>query len=142
MFSFKKTFSETKKILIEEEDKDDKYTISIFLCLLHEILKLVLKEKKINSPNIINDPYNKYNELRLEKAESGRILEYYINKDINKIEFLKFSFIPKSKLNDYKLWIDKDFNKINIIIEQLMEDNSKQYLNYGLNYFPTYNKKK
>ena len=91
---FKNKLTETKKYLIESEDKDDKYTITIFLCLLHEIcshIKLVIKDKKLSSPNIIHDPYNQYNELRLERSESGRTLEYYINKYINKIKFLKFS---------------------------------------------------
>ena len=136
----KKELSEAKKILIESEDKEDKYTIAIFLCLLHEIcshIKLVLKDKKITSPNIIHDPYNKYNDLRLERSESGRTLEYYISKDINKIKFLKFSFSPKSKLNDYKLWIDKDFSKINLIIDDLIINNSdRDYLQYALSYFP------
>ena len=126
--------------LIESEDKEDKYTITIFLCLLHEIcshIKLVLKDKKLTSPNIIHDPYNKYNDLRLERSESGRTLEYYISRDINKIKFLKFSFSPKSKLNDYKLWIDKDFSKINLIIDDLITNNSDgDYLQYSLSYFP------
>ena len=138
---FKKELSETKKLLIESDDIDDKYTITIFLCLLHEIcshLKLDLKDKTINSPNVIHDPYNKYNELRLERSESGRTLEYYISKDINKIKFLKFSFSPKSKLNNYKLWIDKDFSQINLIIDDLIINSSNDYyLQYSLSYFPT-----
>ena len=134
---FKKELSETRKFLIESDDIDDKYTITIFLCLLHEIcsyLNLVLK----NSPNVIHDPYNKYKELGLERNESGRTLEYYISKDINKIKFLKFSFSPKSKLNNYKLWIDKDFSQINLIIDDLILNSSNDYyLQYALSYFPT-----
>ena len=138
---FKKELSETRKFLIESDDIDDKYTITIFLCLLHEIcshLKLVLKDKKINSPNVIHVPYNKYDELRLERTESERTLEYYISKDINKIKFLKFSFSPKSNLNNYKLWIDKDFSQINLIIDDLIINSSNDYyLQYALSYFPT-----
>ena len=137
---FKNNLTETKKFLIESEDKEDKYTITIFLCLLHEIcshIKLVLIDKKLSSSNIIHDPHNKYNELRLERSENGRILEYYISRDITKIKFLKFSFSPKSKLIDYRLWIDKDFSQINSIIDDLIINNSDgDYLQYALGYLP------
>ena len=60
------------------------------MCLLHEVcshLKLLKKEKTLKSKKIIKDPYDDYNELVLENAESGRVVEYYISKDINKIKF-------------------------------------------------------
>ena len=137
---FKINLSETKKFLIDEDDIDDSYTLSIYLCLLHELcshLKLVIKDKTMKSPNIINDPYDNYKDLELEMEESGRTMEYYISNDINKIKFLKFSFTPKSELNDPKLWIDKNFEKLNLLIEQLMDKTaSYEYLNNNIYYFP------
>jgi len=136
---FKKELIETKKFLIDEPDKNDNYTISLFLCLLHEIcshLKLLIKEKTIKSPNIINDPYDNYNELELDMAESGRTMEYYISKDINKIKFLKFSFSPKKDLYNHTLWTDENFENLNLIIENLMKnDISNEYLNYEVGNF-------
>ena len=138
---FKKDLSETKQFLINEPDENDVFTITIFLCLLHEIcshLKLLIKEKTIKSPNIINDPYDNYNELKLKMAESGRIMEYYISKDINKIKFLKFSFSPKKDLYNHDLWTDENFEKLNLVIEELIENcNSEEYLKYEIDYFPS-----
>jgi hypothetical protein len=138
---FKIDFLEAKKILIDEPDENDNYTITLFLCLLHELcshLKLLIKEKTIKSPNIINDPYDNYNELELERAESGRTMEYYISNDINKIKFLKFSFSPKKDLYNHNLWTDENFEKLNLIIENLMKINdSKDYLSYEIDFFPS-----
>jgi hypothetical protein len=64
--------------------------IPIFLILLHEICshsKLAARSLKIQSPNIFNNPHNNYKELKMNNAESGRILEFYISKDINQIKF-------------------------------------------------------
>ena len=138
---FQKKLSETKKLLIDDPDENDIYTFTLFLCLLHELcshLKLFIKKKILKSPNIINDPYDDYNELELESAESGRVMEYYINKDINKIKFLKFSFSPKKDLYNSSLWTDENFEKLNIIIENLMENSEipEDYLNYEIRSFP------
>ena len=135
---FKKKLSETKKFLIDEADINDIYSIAIFICFLHEIcshLKLLIKDKEINSPNIINDQYDNYNELSLEVAKSGRIMEYYICKDINKIKFLKFSFGPKKDLYNPNLWTDENLEKLNLLIENLMKKNTQtigDYLKYEI----------
>ena len=140
---FKKELSETKRILIDEPDVNDFFSITIFLCLLHELcshLKLLIKEKTIKSPNIINDPYANYNKLKLKKAESGRIMEYYISKDINKIKFLKFSFSPKKDLYNHDLWTNENFENLNLVIEKLIKNsNSEEYLKYEIDYFPSKN---
>ena len=137
---FKKELFETKKLLIDDADENDNYTMTLFLSLLHELyshLKLLIKEKTLKSPNIINDPYNDYNELELESAESGRVMEYYISQDINKIKFLKFSFSPKKDLYNPSLWTNENFEKLNIIIENLMNNNiPKDYLEYKIGSFP------
>ena len=109
---FKKDISETKELLIDTIDEDNNYTMTLFMCLLHEVcshLKLLIMEKALKSPNIINDPYDDYNELELENAESGGVMEYYISKDINKIKFLKFSFSPKKDLCNSSLWTGENF---------------------------------
>ena len=137
---FKKNLSETKKFLIDKPDINDNYSITIFICLLHEIsshLKLTLKDKKIKSPNVINVPYDNYNELQLEKEESGRIMEYYLSQDIKKIKFLKFSFSPKKDLYNYNIWTDENFEKLNQIIGNLMDKNdTEEYLDYEIAFFP------
>ena len=138
---FKKDISETKELLIDTIDEDNNYTMTLFMCLLHEVcshLKLLIKEKTLKSPNIINDPYDDYNELELENAESGRVMEYYISKDINKIKFLKFSFSPKKDLCNSSLWTGENFENLNIKIENLMKNPkiSKDYLKYEIHSFP------
>ena len=137
---FKKKLFETKKFLLDDRDENDSYTFTLFVCLLHELcsqLKLFIKEKSLKSPNIINDPYDDYNELELENGESGRIMEYYFSQDINKIKFLKFSFSLKKDLYNHNLWTDENFDKLNLIIENLIEDyNSQEYLSNEIDYFP------
>ena len=75
----------------------------------------------------------------MKNAESGRILEFYISKDINQIKFLKFSFTSKSKLLDEKLWIDENFEKLNKVTEELMKNAILDYLKYEMSYFPNDN---
>ena len=101
--------------------------MSIYEILLHEICskcKLELKNFAIESPNIINDPYNNYEELNLKEIEMGRVMEYYINKDIIKIKFLKFDFSSKSKLLKKELWINKNFDELDKNIDELIKDNN------------------
>ena len=124
---FKMEIDTAKKILIEDEDKYDKYVMSIYKVLLHEICshcKLELRNFTIESPNIINDPYNNYEELKLKRGEMGRVMEYYINKDIKKIKFLKFDFSSKSKLLKKELWVNKNFDELDKNIDELIKDNN------------------
>ena len=136
---FNKKMDDAKKILIDEPDKNDQYTITIFICLLHELcshLKLLIRDKTIKSPNIINDPYDNYQETELEIGESGRTMEYYINNDINKIKFLKFSFSSKTDLCNHYLWTDENFESLNNIVEKLMDKcKSNEYLDYDMGHF-------
>ena len=136
---FNKKMDDAKKILIDEPDKNDQYTITIFICLLHELcshLKLLIRDKTIKSPNIINDPYDNYQEIELEIGESGRTMEYYINNDINKIKFLKFSFSSKTDLCNHYLWTDENFESLNNIVEKLMDKcKSNEYLDYEMGHF-------
>ena len=143
---FKKNLSEAKRCLIDEPDKNDNYSITVFICLLSEIcshLKLMVKDKEIKSPNIISDPYDDYSELSLKMEESGRTIEYYLSQDIDKIKFLKFSFSPKKDLYNPNLWTDENFEKLNLIIENLMENNNTdEYLDYEIAFFPKKTNKK
>ena len=139
---FQDKLKDIKKILSDGADNDNKYVIPIFLILLHEICshsKLAARSLKIQSPNIFNNPHNNYKELKMNNAESGRILEFYISKDINQIKFLKFSFTSKSKLLDEKLWIDENFEKLNKVTEELMKNAILDYLKYEMSYFPNDN---
>ena len=132
--------SEAKKILIDEDDKENKYVISIFLTLLHEIcshLKLIMRNLGISSPNIINNPHNNYEELKLEFPESGRTFEFYISNDIEKIKFLKFSLTPKTELLNKSLWTKENFEDLNLIVERLQKTDSGKYLEKEISYFPS-----
>ena len=136
---FKEDISEAKKLLIDMPDENNNYTMTIFMCLLKEVcshLKLLVNNKKLKLPNIINDPYDNYNELELENEEGESLIEYYISKDINKIKFLKFSFRSKKDLYNPSLWTDENFEKLNIIIENLMENYTRDYLKYEIHSFP------
>ena len=144
---FKKNLSETKKFLINEPDINNNYSITIFICLLNEIcshLKLSLKDKKIKSPNVFSDAYDNSNELlQLEMAESCRTMEYYLSQDIKKIKFLKFSFSPKKDLYNPNIWTDENFEKLNQIIGNLMDNNdTEEYLDYKIAFFPKKENKK
>ena len=70
-------------------------------------MKLIIKEKTIKLSNTINDPYDYYDELELDMAES---------KDIKKNKILKFLFSLKKSLYNYKLWTDENFEKLNLKI--------------------------
>ena len=136
---FNKKLDDAKKILIDEPDKNDQYTITLFICLLNKLcshLKLIVREKAIKTPNIINDPYDNYQEIELEIGENGRAMEHYINNDIKKIKFLKFSFSSKTDLCNHYLWTDENFESLNNIVEKLMEKcKSKEYLDYETGHF-------
>jgi len=139
---FQDKLKEIKKILTDGADNDNKYVMPIFLILLHGIcshLKLATRSLKIQSPNIFNNPHNNYMELKMNNAEIGRILDFYISKDINQIKFLKFSFTSKSQLMDEKLWVDENFEKLNKMIEELMKNAILDYLKYEMSYFPSDN---
>ena len=137
---FKMDIYTSKKRLIEEPDKDDKYVMSIYNILLHEICshcKLELRNFTIESPNVINDPYNYYEELNLKKAEMGRVMEYYINKDIKKIKFLKFDFSSKTNLLKKELWINKTFDELDKNIDKLIKDsNDLSFEENEIGFFP------
>ena len=139
---FQDKLKEIKKILTDGADNDNKYVMPIFLILLHGIcshLKLATRSLKIQSPNIFNNPHNNYMELKMNNAEIGRILDFYISKDINQIKFLKFSFTSKSQLMDEKLWVDENFEKLNKMLEELMKNAILDYLKYEMSYFPSDN---
>ena len=136
---FNKKLDDAKKILIDEPDKNDQYTITLFICLLNELcshLKLIIREKTIKTPNIINEPYDNYQEIELEIGENGRTMEYYVNNDIKKIKFLKFSFSSKTDLCNHYLWTDENFESLNNIVEKLMDKcKSNEYLDYEMGHF-------
>ena len=136
---FNKKLDDAKKILIDEPDKNDQYTITLFICLLNELcshLKLIIREKTIKTPNIIKDPYGNYQEIELDIGENGRTMEYYINNDIKKIKFLKFSFSSKTDLCNHYLWTDENFESLNKIVEKLMDKcKSNEYLDYEMGHF-------
>ena len=114
------------------------YILPISMEIIHEILGHGLlrnnKNKDENSPLILRD--SKYdfqvqklikkvkldfnNEIKVNKGESGRVLEHYISEDINVIQKLKKrnSII---ELNDVKYWTGKNFNSLHKALNQSKE---------------------
>ena len=119
------------------------YILPISMEIIHEILGHGLlrnnKNKDDNSPLILRD--SKYdfqvqklikkvkldfnNEIKVNKGESGRVLEHYISEDINVIQKLKKrnSII---ELNDVKYWTGKNFNSLHKALNQ-----SKEYEDFS-----------
>ena len=117
---------ENEKLFIIEPNN---YILPIAMEIFHEILGHALlrsnKNKDENSPLVLRD--SKYdfqvqklikkvrldfnNEIKVNKGESGKVLEHYISEDINVIQKLKKrnSII---ELNDTKYWTGKNFNSL------------------------------
>ena len=132
---------ENEKLFIIEPNN---YILPIAMEIFHEILGHALlrsnKNKDENSPLVLRD--SKYdfqvqklikkvifdfnNEIKVNKGESGKVLEHYISEDINVIQKLKKrnSII---ELNDTKYWTGKNFNSLHKALNL-----SKEYENLSI----------
>ena len=115
-------------------------TMEILLDILGHALLRSNKNKDENSPLVLRD--SKYdfqvqklikkvrldfnNEIKVNKGESGKVLEHYISEDINVIQKLKKrnSII---ELNDTKYWTGKNFNSLHKALNL-----SKEYENLSI----------
>ena len=115
------------KYLIEEEDKNCKYSIPLILLLLHESFchgKTKFDFEENDSPNSFYNPYYDYNLFHhCSDGESGRLFEYYISSDKQIIRFLKYSFVPLKELYNVKLWTGKDLNELIKIVKEKQNKN-------------------
>ena len=115
-------------------------TMEILLDILGHALLRSNKNQDENSPLVLRD--SKYdfqvqklikkvrldfnNEIKVNKGESGKVLEHYISEDINVIQKLKKrnSII---ELNDTKYWTGKNFNSLHKALNL-----SKEYENLSI----------
>ena len=132
---------ENEKLFIIEPNN---YILPIAMEIFHEILGLALlrsnKNKDENSPLVLRDSkydfqvqkliktvkLDFYNEIKVNKGDSGKVLEHYISEDIYVIQKLKErnSII---ELNDVKYWTGKNFNSLHKALNL-----SKEYENLSI----------
>lgn len=144
-----------KELLLENQDKEYKYSIPLLMSFLHELFdhrKNMFKNKDSSSPTHINsiNKFNfnpKINEVCFEEGllndyyistsgENLRTLEFFISNNINDIYALKFSCIPFKELSSYKIWIEKDFSNLIKIVNEKTKDFKFDYKKHSLSYFP------
>ena len=116
----------------------DRYVVPIAMEILHEISshgKLRFNNNNDNSPLVIRD--SKYDfkvqklfkkikldftkEIKVNKGESGRVLEHYISEDKNVIHKLKERTI-NTEIIDTKYWTGKNFDALHKIFDLQKEN--------------------
>ena len=130
------------KYLINEKDIDCKYSIPIIMALIHECFfhgKIRLNEEGNESSNYIYNHHNDYElSYHTEGGESRRIFEFYISKNKNVIRFLKYSLQPLSELLEADLWVGKNLDRLNQIINKKMENFDMDLIeDQKIAFFPT-----
>lgn len=133
---------ELKKLLLEQEDKEYKYSMPLLMALLHEIYghaKNAYHYKSVYSPNRVlsNDNFIFGEDLNVStgitnlkkyflcfEGESGRALEFFISSQKEIIYALKFSFFPMKDLFNIDLWVDSNFDKLNKIVNDKIVSNN------------------
>ena len=114
------------KCLINEEDINCKYSIPLIMylfekCFCQEINKS--KSERNEFPNYFYNPYDNYNPTQYNyNRGNGKIFEFYISSNIDKIRFLKFSLSPLKELFDINLWVKENLDEINKIIDDKMKN--------------------
>ena len=139
------SLDEGNKILISGKDLTGKYTIPIFILLMHELFghanhayTVKTKLSKEHFPIKISFKKNgKINNYFIESGwESGRMVEFYISQFEEVILYLKFSGDYFPELLTYDKWIGPDFDELNkLIIKKIILSNFNSK-NYILTTFP------
>ena len=139
------SLDEGNKVLISGKDLNGKYTIPIFILLMHELFghanhAYTVKTKfgKDHFPTKISFKKNeKFNNYFIESGwESGRMVEFYISQFEEVILYLKFSGDYFPELLTYDKWIGPDFDELNkLIIKKIILSNFNSK-NYVLTAFP------
>ena len=130
------------KYLVNEKDIDCKYSIPIIMVLIHECFfhgKIRLSGEENESPNYFYNPHNDYElSYHTMNGESGRIFEFYISKNKDVIRFLKYSLQPLSELLEVDLWVGKNLDRLNQIINKKMENFDMDLIeDQKIAFFPT-----
>ncbi len=114
------------KYLIEEKDIYYRFSIPLIMILFHECFchaKIKIKNEGSESPNYFYNPHKDYGLTFHDYfGESGRIFEFYISPNIDKIRFLKYSLTPLPELGDVNLWVKENMKELNKIIDEKMKN--------------------
>ena len=132
------TSSTSLNKLFKIENAGDNYVLPITIEILHEMLghgKKRLLDRITLSPEDYRDSKHNYRRICVKKRienykeiiypESGVVLENYISEDRKIIKWLK-TVQPKEqgeKILDVSLWVDKNFNNLEKIVEEYMRNN-------------------
>ena len=74
------------------------------------------------SPNYFYNPHEDYGiTFHDYHGESGRVFEFYISPNIDKIRFLKYSLSPLQELKNVNLWVKENLEELNKIIDKQMK---------------------
>ena len=113
------------KYLIEEKDTDYRYSIPLIMFLFHECFchaKIKKTTEGSESPNYFYNPHEDYGiTFHDYHGESGRVFEFYISPNIDKIRFLKYSLSPLQELKNVNLWVKENLEELNKIIDKQMK---------------------
>ena len=112
------------------------------MVLIHECFchgKIRLSGEENESPNYFYNPHNDYElSYHTMNGESGRIFEFYISKNKDVIRFLKYSLQPLSELLEVDLWVGKNLDRLNQIINKKMENFDMDLIeDQKIAFFPT-----
>ena len=127
------SLDEGNKFLVSGKDVNGKYTIPIFILLIHELFGHANRaykdktklDKEHSTTNISFKKNGKFINYFIESdGESGRVVEFYISQFEEVILYLKFSGDYFPELLTYDKWIGSDFNELNkLIIKKIILSN-------------------
>ena len=124
--------------IINEEDKDCKYTIPLIMLFINELFgktRFKFDRNYLTFPNHYYNPYNNYKLCCNYNCGINRLLEFYISNDIDIVKYLKYALFPNKELLNIKLWTSENLNELRYIIKKKILYNkfqSRKNMNYFL----------
>ena len=132
-----------------KNNNNQHYVLPIIYEILHELYghgKLRLINNNENSPLEYRDSKYDYKRCKITKKikvsdfnevnypESGIVFENYISEKRNIIKWLKTIHFhnEQKKIMDVSLWVDKNFNKLEEIINEFIQNNNNNEFLYGM----------
>ena len=132
-----------------KNNNNEHYVLPIIYEILHELYgygKLKLINNNENSPLEYRDSKYDYKRCKIKKKikvsdfnevnylESGIVFENYISEKRNIIKWLKTIHFhnEQKKIMDVSLWVDKNFNKLEEIINEFIQNNNNNEFLYGM----------
>ena len=144
---FHKNFSYLTKIF-ENKNLNIGYVLPLAIEILHELYghgKIRFIDDNAKTPEEYRDSKNNFcrnyvkkkigkNKLIIKYPESGVFLENFISENRTIIKWLKTIQEEEyaKKAMDVKLWVDKDFNKLESLVGKFIVENNNQYENNSL----------